>query len=29
MLDYCEEPYVCRRQMQLSFLAEEFDSSKC
>ena len=26
ILDYCEEPYICRREMQLNFLGEEFDA---
>ena len=25
ILDYCEEPFTCRRKLQLSFLGEEFD----
>ena len=29
ILDYCEEPFICRRKLQLSFLGEEFDESKC
>lgn len=29
ILEYCEEPYLCRRQMQLMFLGEEFKASKC
>lgn len=29
ILDYCEEPYNCRRMLQLNFLGEEFDQSKC
>lgn len=29
ILDYCEEPFTCRRKLQLSFLGEEFDESKC
>lgn len=29
ILNYCEEPYVCRRVQQLTFLGEEFDASKC
>jgi bloom syndrome protein len=29
ILDYCEEPYLCRRKMQLTFLGEEFDEREC
>jgi bloom syndrome protein len=29
ILDYCEEPHLCRRKMQLLFLGEEFDESRC
>jgi bloom syndrome protein len=29
ILDYCEETFVCRRQMQLNFLGEAYDPSKC
>eukprot|EP00347_Sterkiella_histriomuscorum_P002099 403369477 len=29
ILEYCEEPYYCRRQLQLQFLGEKFDPSKC
>ncbi|CDW77889.1 dna helicase [Stylonychia lemnae] len=29
MLQYCEEPYECRRKLQLEFLGEQFDKSKC
>ena len=29
ILEYCEEPYICRRKMQLNFLGEEFDEKKC
>lgn len=29
ILKYCEEPYKCRRQLQLNFLGEDFDSAKC
>ena len=29
MLEYCEEPFLCRRQMQLQFLGENFDNEKC
>ena len=29
MLEYCEEPYLCRRMMQLQFLGEVFDQSHC
>ena len=29
ILAYCEEPYQCRRKIQLNFLGEEFDSRKC
>ena len=29
ILEYCEEPNMCRRKMQLSFLGEQFDSSQC
>lgn len=29
MLEYCEEPFLCRRKMLLNFLGEEFDASKC
>ena len=29
ILDYCEEPYICRRKMQLKFLGEEFSESLC
>ena len=29
MLEYCDEPFLCRRKMQLQFLGEEFDSKDC
>jgi bloom syndrome protein len=29
ILEYCEEPYICRRKMQLNFLGEDFDEKKC
>ena len=29
ILDYCEEPYLCRRKMQLNFLGEDFDETRC
>lgn len=29
MLSYCEEPFLCRRKMQLEYLGEEFDSKVC
>ena len=29
ILQYCEEPYRCRREMQLSFLGEKFDALSC
>jgi RecQ zinc-binding len=29
MLAYCEETYLCRRFLQLRFLGEKFDSTKC
>ena len=29
ILEYCEEPYVCRRLMQLKFLGEDFDATGC
>ena len=29
ILEYCEEPFLCRRKMQLQFLGEEFDESNC
>jgi bloom syndrome protein len=30
ILEYCEEPYICRRQMQLSFLGEnDFQAKLC
>jgi bloom syndrome protein len=29
ILEYCEEPYLCRRMFQLSFLGEAFDMSHC
>ena len=29
ILDYCEEPFVCRRKLQLNFLGEEFDQNNC
>jgi hypothetical protein len=29
ILDYCEEPYLCRRKMQLNFLGEDFDEAMC
>lgn len=29
ILEYCEEPYICRRKMQLHFLGEPFDENKC
>lgn len=29
ILEYCEEPFICRRKMQLNFLGEEFDEKNC
>ncbi len=29
ILDYCEEPFLCRRKMQLNFLGEDFDAARC
>ena len=29
ILDFCEEPYICRRVTQLKYLGEEFDSKDC
>lgn len=29
ILEYCEEPYLCRRKMQLEFLGEDFDPKSC
>ena len=29
MLEYCEEPFLCRRFMQLQFLGEHFSSDLC
>lgn len=29
ILEYCEEPYICRRKMQLNFLGEDFDERNC
>ena len=29
MLEFCEEPYLCRRKVLLSYLAEEFTSKEC
>lgn len=29
ILEYCEEPHICRRKMQLNFLGEEFDERMC
>ena len=29
ILEYCEEPFLCRREMQLQFLGEQFDRSNC
>ena len=29
ILEYCEEPYMCRRKMQLQFLGEDFESKNC
>lgn len=29
ILEYCEEPYICRRKMQLSFLGEDFNERNC
>ena len=29
ILEYCEEPYLCRRKMQLEFLGEPFDANSC
>ena len=28
-MEYCEEPYLCRRKMQLEFLGEAFDANSC
>jgi hypothetical protein len=29
ILQYCEEPFICRRKLQLNFLGEEFNPHKC
>lgn len=29
ILQYCEEPYKCRRMLQLNFLGEDFDPNRC
>lgn len=29
ILEYCEEPYLCRRMFQLNFLGEAFEMSGC
>ena len=29
IIEYCEEPYLCRRMMQLQFLGEDFDPDEC
>ena len=29
IIAYCEEPYLCRRKMQLNFLGEDFNSNDC
>jgi bloom syndrome protein len=29
ILEYCEEPYLCRRKLQLEFLGEAFNSESC
>ena len=29
MLEYCEEPYLCRRMMQLAYLGEQFAMERC
>lgn len=29
ILDYCEEPFECRRKLQLNFLGEQFDKKNC
>ena len=29
ILNFCEEPYVCRRKLQMNFLGEEFDEKLC
>lgn len=29
ILDYCEEPFSCRRQIQLNYLGENFEPSQC
>lgn len=29
ILEYCEEPFICRRKMQMNFLGEEFDEKDC
>lgn len=29
ILEYCEEPFICRRKMQLNFLGEEFEDENC
>lgn len=29
ILDYCEEPFLCRRKIQLNFLGEEFEQRNC
>ena len=28
-LEYCEEPHLCRRLMQLAFLGESFEAADC
>ena len=29
IMNYCEEPYICRRKLQLNFLGESFDIKLC
>lgn len=29
IIDYCEEPNICRRKLQLNFLGEDFDPKDC
>ena len=29
ILEYCEDPNICRRKMQLNFLGEKFEPSLC
>jgi len=29
MLEFCEEPFICRRKMQIEYLGERFDEALC